>query len=149
MTINDRKLTLKYRAKTFYFASLFLPQKIKKDIESLYVFCRYLDDLGDDLNLSKSNSFKKLKIIKKEILEKKSNFPAVSNFIDLMIKHKINKSIPLELINGIEYDLKEQVNIETFEQLVKSLEKTGRSSLLLKINRDDEQNWVTIKFKNN
>ncbi len=119
MTINDRKLTLKYRAKTFYFASLFLPKQIKKDIESLYVFCRYLDDLGDDLNLSKSNSLKKLKIIKKEILEKKSTFPAVSNFIDLMIKHKINKSIPLELINGIEYDLKGKVNIETFEQLVK------------------------------
>ena len=35
------------------------------------------------------------------------------------------------------------------DQLVKSLEKTGRSSLLLKIIRDDEQSWVTIKFKNN
>ena len=40
-------------------------------------------------------------------------------------------------------------NITSFEQIVKSLEKTGRSSLLLKIIRDDEQNWVTIKFKNN
>ncbi len=119
MKINDRKLTLKYRAKTFYFASLFLPKKIKKDIECLYIFCRYLDDLGDDSNLSKTNSFKKLKIIKKEILKKKSTFPAVRNFIDLMIKHEINKSIPIELINGIEYDLKEEVNIETFEQLIK------------------------------
>ena len=45
--INDKKLTLKYRAKTFYFASLFLPKSIKKDIENLYIFCRYLDDLGD------------------------------------------------------------------------------------------------------
>ena len=40
-------------------------------------------------------------------------------------------------------------NMNSFEQLVKSLEKTGRSSLLLKIIRDNEQNWVTIKFKNN
>ena len=40
-------------------------------------------------------------------------------------------------------------NMNSFEELVNSLEKTGRSSLLLKIIRDDEQNWVTIKFKNN
>ena len=40
-------------------------------------------------------------------------------------------------------------NMNSFEELVNSLEKTGRSSLLLKIIRDGEQNWVTIKFKNN
>ena len=119
MKVNDRKLTLKYRAKTFYFASLFLPKVIKKDIENLYIFCRYLDDLGDDLNLNKTQSFKKLKIIKKQILKKKSTTPAVRNFINLMIKHKINRSIPIELINGIEYDLKKQVNIKTFEELIK------------------------------
>ena len=119
MKINDRKLTLKYRAKTFYFASLFLPKVIKKDIENLYIFCRYLDDLGDDLNLNKTQSFKKLKIIKKQILQKKSTTPAVRNFINLMIKHEIDRSIPIELINGIEYDLKKQVNIKTFEELIK------------------------------
>ena len=119
MKVNDRKLTLKYRAKTFYFASLFLPKVIKKDIENLYIFCRYLDDLGDDLNLNKTQSFKKLKIIKKQILQKKSTTPAVRNFINLMIKHEIDRSIPIELINGIEYDLKKQVNIKTFEELIK------------------------------
>ena len=74
MKINDRKLTLKYRAKTFYFASLFLPKEIKKDIENLYIFCRYIDDLGDDLNLNKTDSFKKLKIIRKQILKKNQLF---------------------------------------------------------------------------
>ena len=119
MKINDKKLTLKYRAKTFYFASLFLPKNIKKDIENLYIFCRYLDDLGDDLNVSKINSSKKLKIIKKQIKKKKSTFPIIRNFIDLMIKHKINDNVPIELIKGIEYDLKDEVNIKTFEELIK------------------------------
>ena len=91
MTINEKKLTLKYRAKTFYFASLFLPKKVKKDIESLYIFCRYLDDLGDDQNLSKIESSKKLKKSKNKF-KKKSNFPVVQKFIDLMIKHRINKT---------------------------------------------------------
>ncbi len=39
-------------------------------------------------------------------------------------------------------------NIESFNKLVTKLEKTGRSSLLLKIIRNDEQLWVTIKFIN-
>ncbi len=119
MKANDKKLTLKYRAKTFYFASFFLPRKIKKDIENLYIFCRYLDDLGDDQNLNKISSCKKLKIIKDQIKKKKSSYPAVRNFINLMIKHKINENIPIELINGIEYDLKEKVTIKTFDELIK------------------------------
>ncbi|MAZ46028.1 MAG: hypothetical protein CMM98_00410 [Rickettsiales bacterium] len=119
MKSNDKKLTLKYRAKTFYFASFFLPRKIKKDIENLYIFCRYLDDLGDDQNLNKISSCKKLKIIKDQIKKKKSSYPAVRNFINLMIKHKINENIPIELINGIEYDLKEKVTIKTFDELIK------------------------------
>ena len=119
MKINEKRLTLKYRAKTFYFASLFLPKKIKKDIENLYIFCRFLDDLGDDQNLSKTESSKKLRIIKKQIKKKKSSFPAVKNFIDLMIKHKINENVPIELIKGIEYDLRGEVNIKNFEELIK------------------------------
>ncbi len=39
-------------------------------------------------------------------------------------------------------------DIDSFNKLVTKLEKTGRSSLLLKIIRNDEQIWVTIKFIN-
>ncbi len=39
-------------------------------------------------------------------------------------------------------------NIQNFTKLVNKLEKTGRSSLLLKIARNEEQVWVTIKFNN-
>mgnify|MGYP001166572835 FL=1 len=119
MKINEKKLTLKYRAKTFYFASLFLPTKVKKDIENLYIFCRFLDDLGDDQNLSKIESSKKLIKVKKQIKKKKSTFPVVQKFIEIMIKHRINKNVPIELIKGIEYDLKGKVNVKTFEELVK------------------------------
>ena len=37
----------------------------------------------------------------------------------------------------------------SFISLVEKYEKTGRSSLLLKIKRDEETSWVTIKFINN
>ena len=36
----------------------------------------------------------------------------------------------------------------SFKKIVTALEKTGRSSLLLKILRDEEQLWVTIRFNN-
>ena len=39
-------------------------------------------------------------------------------------------------------------DIISFNKLVTKLEKTGRSSLLLKILRNDEQLWITIKFNN-
>ena len=52
MKINDQ-LSIKFRAKTFYFASIFLPKNTRKDIESLYTFCRYLDDIGDEKILKK------------------------------------------------------------------------------------------------
>ena len=84
MKINEEKLTLKYRAKTFYFASLFLPTKIKNDIENLYIFCRLLDDLGDDQNLSKIESSKKLQKVKKQIKKKKIRFSSCSKI------HRIN-----------------------------------------------------------
>ena len=79
MKINEKKLTLKYRAKTFYFASLFLPTKIKKDIENLYIFCRLLDDLGDDQNLSKIESSKKLKKLKSKLKKKNQLFQLYKN----------------------------------------------------------------------
>ncbi len=44
---------------------------------------------------------------------------------------------------------REVVNdVNSFYELVTKLEKTGRSSLLLKIIRNDEQLWVTKKFSN-
>ena len=40
-------------------------------------------------------------------------------------------------------------SVNSFIALVEKYEKTGRSSLLLKIKRDEETSWVTIKFISN
>ena len=37
----------------------------------------------------------------------------------------------------------------SFISIIEKYKKTGRSSLLLKIQRDDETSWVTIKFISN
>ena len=113
----DKKLTIKVRAKTFYFASLFLPKRIRKDIENLYIFCRYLDDIGDEKNTKKNKSKQHLNQIKKEILKRKSSNLIVSNFINLQKKCKIENKFVFHLIEGIKSDLKKSVDIENEKQL--------------------------------
>jgi len=115
---NAKKLTLKFRAKTFYFASVFLPNKIRKDIENLYIFCRYVDDIGDGGNFTKKNAIKKLNQIKSQILIKKSDNLIISEFISLQIKYKINASIPIDLINGVKSDLN-NVDFKNNKELLK------------------------------
>ena len=115
---NAKKLTLKFRAKTFYFASVFLPNKIRKDIENLYIFCRYIDDIGDGGNFTKKNAIKKLNQIKSQILIKKSDNLIISEFISLQIKYKINASIPIDLINGVKSDLS-NVDFKNNNELLK------------------------------
>ena len=115
---NAKKLTLKFRAKTFYFASVFLPNKIRKDIENLYIFCRFIDDIGDGGNFTKKNAIKKLNQIKSQILIKKSDNLIISEFISLQIKYKINASIPIDLINGVKSDLS-NVDFKNNNELLK------------------------------
>ncbi len=116
MKINDQ-LSIKLRAKTFYFASIFLPRNTRKDIESLYTFCRYLDDIGDEKNIKKKESIKKLNEIKNDIKKKKTKSLIVSNFINLQKRYKINNQIVFHLIEGIKSDLYESVNIKDDKQL--------------------------------
>ena len=60
-----------------------------------------------------------------------------------------NENSNLEVGDVISEINREPVTDTTnFNKLVIDLEKTGRSSLLLKIIRNDEQLWVTIKFNN-
>ena len=92
MKINDQ-LSIKFRAKTFYFASIFLPRNTRKFIESLYTFCIYLYDIWDEKNIKKKESIKKLNEIKNDIKKKNTKSLIVSNFINLQKRNKIDNRI--------------------------------------------------------
>ena len=58
----------------------------------------------------------------------------------------------IKLNNGdiiLEVNREIVVSIDSFTSLVEKYKETGRSSLLLKIQRGEETSWVTIKFVNN
>ncbi|MEE2695107.1 MAG: phytoene/squalene synthase family protein [Pseudomonadota bacterium] len=117
MSCNPTKLSLKKRAKTFYFASFFFSKEVRNDVNSLYSFCRYIDDIGDEKERSKNKAKIKLKLIKKELTLKKSSKKVISDFLKLVSKYNINKSTPRMLIDGVMSDLN-KVNLKNYNELI-------------------------------
>ncbi len=103
-------IDLKKEGKSFYWASYFLPKKLRKNAGILYSICRYFDDVADKNNEDKT---KYLQDSIKEIRNNKSN--EVTIFLK---KNKINQSIFIDLIEGLIFDQGNN-NIQNKEELIK------------------------------
>ncbi len=117
MKLSSSELKIKKRAKTFYFASLFFSKNKQKDISILYTFCRYIDDLGDNPSIKKTEAKLQLELIKNDLIKKNSCNPIIQDFIVLIRKYNIRVSTPLHLISGVLSDLKD-VRIKNYEELI-------------------------------
>ena len=102
-------------AKTFYLASFFFTNEKRKEVEILYNFCRYVDDIGDKIG-NKKKKVHLLKSIKKNIIKKNSKINLISNFINLLTIYKININIVFHLIDGVLFDTN-VVNIKSESDL--------------------------------
>ena len=108
---------LKSYAKSFYWASFFLSKEVYFKCSTLYNFCRTLDDIAD--------SSDKLENKKQNFLKFKNDF-INKNFDNLVIKKmwlvidevNIPEKVVLDLFDGIETDLGENVRIETKKDLL-------------------------------
>lgn len=103
---------------SFYYSFLFLPKTKRLAITALYAFCREVDDIAD---AEMDNSIKRVKLEwwRSEIeslFNGSANHP-VSHALTTPIKtFNLEKEYFLEIINGMEMDLKE-VRIANFEEL--------------------------------
>ena len=89
------------------------------------------------------------KPVEKELKIKSLGISVKNSTNGVQVTEIENKNTNLEIGDIILEVNRELINdIDSFFQLVNKLEKTGRSSLLLKINRNEEQAWITIKFNN-
>ena len=61
--MNKISYSIKKRAKSFFWASIFFNRIERKNIDILYSFCRYIDDIGDNHIFSKKEKRKKLLLI--------------------------------------------------------------------------------------
>ncbi len=101
---------LQREGKSFYWASFFLPKSSKENAGILYSICRYFDDIADKYSEDQTNY---LKNSIEEIKNNKSN--KVSIFLK---KNRINKSIFIDLIDGLILDQK-KIKIQNKEELIK------------------------------
>lgn len=110
-------------AKSFNWAGFFLPKDTYEECSKLYAFCRILDDvadLGQDLEIKKKK-FNEIKDIIKlyEIRFTDNQDMLVVNDMIVLSKNKnIKKIILNDLIEGIESDLKKEVNFITIKELL-------------------------------
>ena len=99
----------------------------------------------------KTNSSKKEKKIYEEVIKSLGITIKENNQSKGVTVTKVdNEQIKLE-IGDIILEVNREIvaSINSFTSLVEKYKETGRSSLLLKIQKGKETSWVTIKFINN
>ena len=108
---------LKSHAKSFYWASFFLSKEIYFKCSSLYNFCRTLDDIADssDKLENKKKIFTKFK---NDFINKNFDKPIVKTMWSIISDANISEKVVLDLFDGVEADLNENVKIETKKDLL-------------------------------
>ena len=108
---------LKKHAKSFYWASFFLSKETVKKSISLYNFCRTLDDIAENVSdiRNKRENFTKFK---KEFLSKNSKNPIINEMKSIIKSENISEKIVLDLFDGVEMDLNENVIINSKKDLL-------------------------------
>ena len=104
-------------AKSFNWAGFFLTKKVYQNSSNLYDFCRTLDDIADqDLELEiKKRNFKEFK---NDFLNKNLENTTIKKIYSLIENFDISKNIILDLFDGIESDLKENVKFNSNKELI-------------------------------
>ena len=110
-------------AKSFNWAGFFLPKNTYEECSKLYAFCRILDDVvdsGQDLKIKKER-FNEIKDIVK-LFEIKftddQNMLIVNDMLALIENKNIKRIILNDLIDGIESDLKKEIDFTTVKELL-------------------------------
>lgn len=115
-TIKPEEMLAHY-GKSFNWAALILNKQQRRDAQCIYAFCRYIDDIADEMP-DKLQAKKMLSDIKEEIQSKRSDHIIIKNMIQLMSELTINPKIIYQLIDGISWDLHHQY-INDVEELVR------------------------------
>ncbi len=104
-------------AKSFNWAGFFLTKKIYQNSSDLYDFCRTLDDTVDedlDLEIKKKN----FNEFKNDFLNKNLENLTIKKMYKLIENFNISKNIVLDLFDGVQSDLKENVKFNSNKELI-------------------------------
>ena len=104
-------------AKSFNWAGFFLPKKIYLKCSNLYDFCRTVDNIADqDEELEpKKNKFL---AFKNSFHNKNFSNPIIKNMWSLIEEYEISIKVVDDLFDGVEYDLKNKLEINSKKELL-------------------------------
>ena len=127
-------------AKSFSWAGFFLSKETFKKCSILYDFCRTIDDIADEEGQLDTKK-KRFLEFKSEFKNKKFSNNIIKNIHNLLDKEGISHKIVNDLFDGVESDLKEEVNLNTKKDLlIYSYQVAGTVGLMmakiLKVNDD-------------
>ena len=108
---------IKKHAKSFYWASIFLPKQTFKKCSYLYNFCRTLDDIVDDKNDIETKKINFLKF-KKNFENKNFKDPIIKEMWSIIYSEKISTKIVYDLFDGVETDLVNELSIKSKKDLL-------------------------------
>ena len=108
---------LSIHAKSFRWAGFFLPKSKYKASSDLYDFCRTLDDIVDE-DFVLNEKLKKFKDFKKDFENKNFENDIIKKIHLLIQKFNIDQNIVKDLFDGVETDLKEDVNFSSRKDLI-------------------------------
>ena len=118
-------------AKSFNWAGFFLPKKTYDKCSALYDFCRVADNIADDENkiaIKKDNFIK----FRNNFVNKNFNDPVIKKMWDLINEFNISTKIIDDLFEGINSDIKENVELNSKKEvLIYSYRVAGTVGLMM------------------
>ena len=115
--MDNNQSLISNHARSFSWAGFFLSKETFKKCSMLYDFCRTVDDIADnDNNLDiKINKFQKFK---SEFINKDFSNNIIKNIHKLLEEEGISHQIVNDLFDGVESDLKSEVNLNNKKELL-------------------------------
>ena len=118
-------------AKSFNWAGFFLPKKTYDKCSALYDFCRVVDNIADDENkiaIKKDNFIK----FRNNFVNKNFDDPVIKKMWDLINEFNISTKIIDDLFEGINSDIKENVELNSKKEvLIYSYRVAGTVGLMM------------------
>lgn len=105
----------KLGSQSFYFASRFFPEELRRRAYAIYWFCRTTDDLVDEAP-SREEGERALNAWEAEFNDKATNNPILKHFHEIARECEIPAEYALDLIAGCRMDL-DQARYATFDDL--------------------------------
>ncbi|PZS02819.1 MAG: hypothetical protein DLM70_09745 [Chloroflexi bacterium] len=110
---------MRSRARTFYLASLFLPQPVRSDVRLIYAYFRTIDDLVDEPGHgSVDEVFAELRRWEDALLGRRAEaFPSLGPMLRVADRYRIPIEHFVTVIEGARFDVRMQT-VDTLEELI-------------------------------